>query len=166
MWRKFCGMHKGVSERFNLWIRSRWRTEAKRAVRLKILPKWDGKDLTHVSDVVKGNFIHALIYSIFGKNNYWIPGISLELWLALRLMVLKITYSFLGFGVLLAGILEGISKDWKMGPHPTSSACWFNVQTEVGGGPPPLLLRGRNKPLITFLLQGGSVDMGLQEWNA
>ena len=30
---------------------------------------------------------------------------------------------FLGFGVLLAGILEGISKDWKMGPHPTSSAC-------------------------------------------
>ena len=42
-------------------------------MRLKILPKWDGKDLTHVSDVVKGNFIHALIYSIFGKKQLLNP---------------------------------------------------------------------------------------------
>ena len=40
------------------------------AVRLKILCKWGGKELILVADVLKGNFIHALINSIFGKDNY------------------------------------------------------------------------------------------------
>ena len=39
-------------------------------MRLKILPKWGGKELIHGTDVRKGNFIHALIDSIFGKNNH------------------------------------------------------------------------------------------------
>lgn len=42
-----------------------------RAFRLKILPKWqkwDGKELINVTGVMKANFIHAPVNSVFGKT--------------------------------------------------------------------------------------------------